>query len=169
MNIAALILLAILPALLIVAAISDLTTMTIPNWISGLLILAFFPAALVAGLPLSSVAVHLGVGLAVLIVGMGLFALRVMGGGDVKLMAATCLWLGLSSLGDFVVGTAIAGGLLSLALMAARTNLAAVAANAPGWVSQLLQPKGGIPYGVAIAAGALAAFPYSVMMSGLLG
>jgi prepilin peptidase CpaA len=34
-------------------------------------------------------------------------------------------------------------------------------ATGPRWVGALLEPKGDIPYGVAIAAGALLAFPSS--------
>jgi prepilin peptidase CpaA len=39
---------------------------------------------------------------------------------------------------------------------------------APGWVARLLEPKGHIPYGVAIAIGALLAFPEADLMSGFL-
>ena len=53
-----LLLLAALPALTIVAALHDLTTMKIPNWISGALIIGFFPAALAVGLPLGAVGIH---------------------------------------------------------------------------------------------------------------
>ena len=56
MEVLQLILLAILPALAIVAALKDLTSMKIPNWISGLLILGFVPAALLVGLAPMAVA-----------------------------------------------------------------------------------------------------------------
>ena len=52
MDIVSLVLLSILPGLVIAAALSDLTTMKIPNWLSGSLIVGFFPAALAVGLPL---------------------------------------------------------------------------------------------------------------------
>ena len=39
----------VFPALAIAAALSDATTMTIPNWISATLVVAFFPAAMAAG------------------------------------------------------------------------------------------------------------------------
>ncbi|RZJ86894.1 MAG: pilus assembly protein CpaA, partial [Brevundimonas sp.] len=54
---------AVLPALVIVGGLHDLTTMTIPNWVSGLLILGFVPAALLAGLDPWTIAAHVGVGL----------------------------------------------------------------------------------------------------------
>ena len=64
-------LLAILPALVIVAGLKDLTTMKIPNWISGLLILGFFPAALVIGLAPAAIGLHVGIGVAALLIGLG--------------------------------------------------------------------------------------------------
>lgn len=158
--------LGVMPLTAIMAGVRDLTTMTIPNWMSGLLILAFFPVAWLAGLPLPTVAVHMGVAVGVLFVGAGLFALRVIGGGDAKLMAALSLWLGLSGLAPFIVWTALFGGALSILLLAARGRLGALAGRAPGWLRRLLEPGGGVPYGVAIAGGALMAFPSSALMGG---
>src|SRR5690606_16080062 len=123
MEVLQLALLALLPALVIVAGLKDLTSMKIPNWISGLLILGFFPTALLLGLPLPTIGLHLGIGVVALMIGLGLFALNWLGGGDVKLMAATCLWLGLGGSGLFVLATALIGGLFSLGLLLARTHL----------------------------------------------
>jgi len=160
MDILAFIFLAVLPVLAVVAGLHDLTTFRIPNWIPAVLALAFAPAAFVVGLAPLQMAVHLGVGLAALVVGMGLFALRWVGGGDAKLIAAACLWLGLGGTPPFLIWTTVFGGLLSLALLSARKYVP-YAPGAPAWIGKLLEPKGGAPYGVAIAAGALAAFPHS--------
>lgn len=167
MDIFTLALLSLLPALAIVAGLKDLTSMTIPNWISGVLILGFFPAALVVGLPLATVAVHVGIAVAALFVGMAMFALRWVGGGDAKFMAAACLWLGLAGSGIFILWTGVMGGVFCLALLVARAHLAPLLGQTPGWVQTLMEPKGDIPYGVAIAAGALIAFPASGMMAAI--
>jgi prepilin peptidase CpaA len=164
-----LVLLGVMPVLVIIAGLHDLTTMKIPNWISGLLILGFFPAALVVGLPLPDMATALGVGFAALLVGMGMFALRWIGGGDAKLMASACLWLGWSGVAPFLLFTALAGGAFCLLLIAARAQLQVFALNAPGWVTRLMQPKGDIPYGVAIAIGALLAYPSSPLVQAFSG
>ena len=156
-----LMLLAILPALAIVAGLKDLTSMTIPNWISGLLILGFFPTALISGLAPMEMAAHVGVGLLALFVGAGVFALRWIGGGDAKLIAASCLWLGLSGSGMFLLWTGVFGGLFCLALLFARFYARPYVGAFPGWTVRLLEPKGDIPYGVAIAAGVLMAYPAS--------
>lgn len=161
--------LAFLPALMIVGGLNDLTTMKIPNWVSLALLAAFVPAALLAGLPWTTFALHFAVGLAVLIVGMGLFALRWIGGGDAKLMAAAALWLGPAGLLPFVLFVGLAGGAFCLVLLSARTWLQVYALNAPGWVARLLQPKGDIPYGVAIAIGAVLAFPSSAVVQAFTG
>lgn len=164
-----LVLLAVMPVLVIVAGLHDLTTMKIPNWISGVLILGFFPAALVLGLSLTEVATALAVGFVALLIGMGMFALRWVGGGDAKLMAAASLWFGYSGAGPFVLYTALVGGGFCLMLLQARARLQVFALNGPGWVARLMQPKGDIPYGVAIAAGALLAYPSSPLVRAFIG
>jgi prepilin peptidase CpaA len=163
-----LILLGVMPALVIVAGLKDLTSMKIPNWISGVIVLAFFPAALVLGLDPMTMATNVGVAAAALFAGAGMFALRWIGGGDAKLMAASCLWLGLTGSGMFLIYTGLMGGLLCLALMLARSHARPFLAGAPGWVVQLMEPRGDIPYGVAIAAGVLAAYPASPLMAAFL-
>jgi prepilin peptidase CpaA len=158
-------LLLIFPALTIVGALRDLTSYTIPNWISGLLILGFLPAALSLGLPLPTIGLHLGVGVAALVIGMAMFALNWIGGGDAKLFAASALWLGWSASMDYLLITAVAGGILTFALLGLRSPLVRpYVLSGPGWVGRLAEPKGDLPYGVAIAVGALVAFPGSALM-----
>ena len=163
MELVTLLLLAVFPALVIVGALSDVTTMTIPNRLSLALIVLFFPCALIAGLPLATVGWCVGVGLVALVVGMVLFALRVFGGGDAKMIAAAALWLGVEAAPTFVLWTAITGGLFAAALLVARRQAVPYVGNAPGWVGRLLAPKGDIPYGVGICLGALMAFPQSAL------
>lgn len=165
MDTVSLILLGVMPALVIIAGLKDLTTMQIPNWISLLLIVFFFPAALLMGLPLTTIGLHVAVGFAALVVGAGMFALRWIGGGDAKLMAAACLWLGLQGSGMFLLWTGVMGGLFCLALLFARFHSRPYLVGAPGWVVSLMEPKGDIPYGVAIAAGALMAYPASPLLA----
>lgn len=161
-------LLAVFPALVIVAALRDATTMTIPNWLSLALIVVFAPAAFAAGLSLQQTAICLGVGAAALALGFMLFALRWIGGGDAKLFAAAALWLGLPGALPFLVWTALAGGALALALLSARRAVAFTGiAVRPPWLERLLTPDGDIPYGIAIATGALVAFTESPVAQGL--
>lgn len=158
-------LLAVMPIFTIIAALHDLTTMKIPNWISVVLIVGFFVAAPVLGLPLSVVGVSAGLAVAALVVGMGMFAVNWIGGGDAKLLAASVLWMGAAGALPFILYTALAGGGFCLLLLTARSHLPLLAQTGPGWVMRLMQPKGDIPYGVAIAIGALLAYPSSPLMA----
>jgi prepilin peptidase CpaA len=153
------IVLGVFAALVIGAAVRDLATFTIPNWISIALVLAFAPAALVAGVSLPDIGISFAVGLGMLVIGAAMFALGWIGGGDAKLMAAAAIWVGLRGLAPFAIYTALAGGLLALGLVALRSAwLRPLAAVGPGWTQRLATPGESAPYGVAIAAGALAAF-----------
>ena len=165
MDILLLIALGVFPASVIVGGLHDLLTMKIPNWISLILVGAFLPVALLAGAAPIDVAVHVGVGVAALMVGMGMFAAGWIGGGDAKLLAASCLWMGISGVAPFLIYTGIAGGAFCLLLMTARQYFPMVAPSvSQGWVINLMQPKGDIPYGVAIAIGALLALPESKLL-----
>jgi prepilin peptidase CpaA len=166
MTLLAALLAMVFPALVITAALKDATSYTIPNWISLALIGAFPFAALSAGLPLQAVGVHLGVGAAALVAGMAMFAFRWIGGGDAKLFAAAALWLGFPAAMTFVVWTGLAGGVLALSLLAMRSMwLRRYAAAGPAWLARLAEPGENAPYGLAIAIGALAAFPTSPFMA----
>jgi prepilin peptidase CpaA len=151
--------LGVFATLVIVAALKDIASFTIPNWISATLTLAFAPAALLLGLSLGAIGVSFAVGVGVLILAVGMFALGWIGGGDAKLMAAAALWVGLRGLAPFALYTALAGGALALALVALRSAwIRPLAAVGPAWARRLATPGESAPYGVAIAVGALAAF-----------
>jgi len=162
MDILLLAVLGVFPALAIVGGLHDLLTMKIPNWISLVLLGVFVPAAFLVGVAPVDVAIHLGIGFAALIVGMIMFALGWIGGGDAKLLAVSCLWMGLSGLAHFLVWVGLTGGLFCIVLIVARQNYVFFAPLVKqGWLARLMEPKGDIPYGVAIAAGALLALPES--------
>lgn len=169
MDILLVLLLSVLPVLVITAGLTDLTTMTIPNWISLALVVGFVPAAFAVGLGAGQIALHFGFGVAALFVGVALFALNLLGGGDAKLIAAASLWLGLDAGLVFLLATAVTGGLFSLSLILARGSAGQLAVAGPPWLGRLLEPKGDIPYGVAIAAGVLIAFPHSPLISAFTG
>jgi prepilin peptidase CpaA len=147
------------PVLAIVAALKDLTSYTIPNGVSLALIAAFFALAAATGLPLSDIGLHMVVGATALMAGMALFALGWVGGGDAKLMAACCLWLGWPATQNFLLDTVVVGGLFAVMLLTVRMPIIRVHMPAAGWFGRLTAPGEPAPYGVAIAIGALMAFP----------
>jgi prepilin peptidase CpaA len=148
----------VFPASLVWAAITDIRSMTISNRLTIGLAVAFLPVALLCHLSLAQFGLHIGLAFAGLVLGIVLFALRMMGGGDAKLIAAVCLWLGLHGTLAMLLYTALAGGALTLGLLAARkAPIAAVTGALPAWVNRHLNPQGDIPYGVAICVGGLLA------------
>jgi len=151
------------PFLVIRAAVSDLLTMTIPNKISIFLCVLFALYAPIVGLGWQDIGLHLAGGVVVFIVCFGMFAMNWMGGGDAKLLTAVALWFGWSvDLLNFLFATAIFGMVLTMLLISIRPVLVLPERLARiEWLTHLLHPKTGIPYGLAIAAGALLVYPTS--------
>ena len=153
----------LLPALMIVAALSDVTSFRIPNWLTALIAALFFPMALITGMPLVEFMWHLAAGAILFFVGYALFAFRVFGGGDAKLMAAAGLWFGTAQTLPFLTMTAFAGGILALAIAAWSVFMIYWQVNGASQGSaidktlQKVRPK--LPYGFAFAVGAILAFP----------
>jgi prepilin peptidase CpaA len=143
---------ALFAALLVLAAIEDMWRLKISNWICAAIIVAAFVAVILAG-PVAELWQNVAVFAALLVVGTPLFAYGKMGGGDVKLLAATGLWFDLAGAGRMIVAVMLAGGVLAIIILLLRTIKWSQEARERVAV---LRPKGGIPYGVAIACGALA-------------
>ena len=74
-----------------------------------------------------------------------------MGGGDVKLLTAATLWAGPGLTPALLIGTAILGGLLTLALLFPLALRAVFAPAAAAGTAKRVP----VPYGVAIAGAAL--------------
>jgi prepilin peptidase CpaA len=148
--------LALMAVLLVGAGVQDLRTMQIANGFS-LAIAGLFVVWAIAGLAggqmsLAGLAISVGCAVAVFGVGAAAFAVGALGGGDVKLLAATSLFAGSQRLPDLLFITAIAGGVLGLAmLVGAPIGRPAMAAAGP----LRARLRSGLPYGPAIAAGGL--------------
>jgi prepilin peptidase CpaA len=156
-------LLFVVPALLALAAGWDLTSYTIPNFVSAALIAAFALFALATHMALGVMGTHLLAGMLGLCAGFALFALGTIGGGDAKLFAAIALWLGFASLLDFTLAASLFGGALALLILGLRHLPLPATLYGQNWLVRLHDRKAGIPYGVALAAGALAVLPGTEM------
>ena len=150
-----------LPALLLTAGVWDLASFTIPNTLSALLAALFLVFALVAPLTPAVAGWHLAAGLLGLVLGFTLFSLGWIGGGDAKLFAAMALWLGFADLAAYAVAASLFGGALTLGLLLARQVPLPAMLSGQGWLTRLHDARSGIPYGVALAAGAFALLPHS--------
>lgn len=145
--------------LLAAACIADVASMRIPNWtsigIAGFFLVAAF--ATPHGMPWW--ASHVGAGLVVLFVGMAIFAFDLIGGGDVKLLAAGSLWAGFGQLPTLLLAIGIIGGGLIIAVWALRRIRLGVLLAARNISIVSLQDGKGIPYAVAIAVGCCMLLP----------
>ncbi len=149
------------------AGAMDLFTMTIPNRISIGLIAAFIVAALLAPLGWTDVASHVGAGFMMLVIGIGMFSLGWLGGGDAKLLAAAALWFGFDGLLQYLVLVSIAGGVLVLAILFYRSMTPPLWLCKQAWAMRLHAKAGGIPYGIALAAAGLWLYPSTAWLTNL--
>ena len=148
-----------LPLLLGAAGLWDLASFTIPNFLTGALLALFALFVFAAGLSPAAIGWHLLAGTIGLLIGFTLFALGYIGGGDAKLFAVTALWLGVKDLMPYALVASLAGGGLTLGLLALRQLPLPVFLMSRPWIVKLHDARSGIPYGVALAAGAFILLP----------
>ena len=133
-----------LAAILVVAAIIDVKTFTISNRLNATVALgAPLYWLSIALAPWPGMAIQLAAGGIVFVLLAGAFYAGMMGGGDVKLAAALALWFSPSGTIKFLVLMSLAGGVLTLGILAWHR-------------AQRREGRPEIPYGVAIAFGGLA-------------
>lgn len=147
------------PALMAFAAASDLLTMTISNRVSMALAAGFLLLALCSGMGATEILMHIGAGAAVLVVAFGCFAMGWIGGGDAKVAAAAALWFGFAQLMNYLLYASIFGGALTLLLLQLREWPLPYVLNGQAWLLRLHAKESGIPYGIALAIGALMIYP----------
>ncbi|MGZ9097377.1 MAG: A24 family peptidase [Micavibrio sp.] len=161
--------LAFLAALVVLlgACICDFRTMTIPNSLPLAVAVAFVIAygaslgmdhAGGAGV-FAPVKVHALAFIALFAVTFLMFVLRIWGAGDSKLATSIGLWVGFKGIIPFLLVMSVVGVVLVLASWIIRRTTFSVAAFGPeSWPVRSRDGQGVIPYGIAIAAGAVAAF-----------
>jgi prepilin peptidase CpaA len=150
---------ALFPVCVIYAGVSDLLSMTIPNWIPATLVVGFMVLAPFIGLDLKAIGIHWAIASAVLLIGFGCFAMGWVGGGDAKLAAAIALWLDPMNAAVFVGMSAVIGGGLTLLLITFRRVILPMPVVRASWVARLHHPDEGVPYGIALAIAALIIYP----------
>ena len=151
--------LVLFPALMAFAAASDLFTMTISNRVSLALAAGFVVLALATGMGTSEILLHLAAGATVLVVAFGCFAFGWIGGGDAKVAAGAALWFGFAYLLNYLLYASLFGGALTLLLLQFRQWPLPYALAGQSWLLKLHAKDSGIPYGIALAIGALVVYP----------
>jgi prepilin peptidase CpaA len=153
--------------IMVAAAIYDLATYTIPHFAPLTLTALFIFFAVWQGLPWATIMTHGGAGLAMLAVGWGLFAVGLLGGGDVKLIAAVSLWMGWDGLVNYLIMFSLCGGVLALTLVLLRRFALPAGLSRYNWITVLHRKDQGVPYGVALTIGAILAWPQLLSLPGL--
>lgn len=151
---------ALFAVLLLAAAAMDLSCYRIPN-VVVLALLALFGVIAISHAPAGAWQDHLLTGLAGLAVMVGIYAFGAMGAGDAKLIAATVLWCGLGALMPLLFWIAVSGLAVAAILVSMRITLSFPEVQRAFCLTKtlprVLRRHEGIPYGVAIALGALIA------------
>jgi len=146
------------PALLAFAAMSDLLTMRISNWVSLTLVTGFLVMAPLSGMGLNDILMHFAAGATVLAVAFVCFAIGQVGGADAKVAAAVALWFGFEHLMNFLIDVSLLGGALTVLLLLFRAWPLPLFLARQDWLDRL-HKKRRVPYGIALALGALIVYP----------
>lgn len=155
--------LAVFSAYLGLAALGDIQRYTITDRLNLFGLVAFLTLAMPMGMSLEQVGAHVAAGLAATVFALLVFWIGGFGGGDAKMIAAMAFWIGPAPMYEFVVATALAGGLLGLILLAGRhTARHTGLPKGPRWLRKILRRGSGVPYGVALAAGGLFVAPFTI-------
>jgi prepilin peptidase CpaA len=156
MSILQILVIALFMATLIYAAMTDFKRLEISNMASLFITLLFIPAAVMAELSFTNIMLHYAWAFGILVVGAIIFALGLIGGGDVKLLAGVAVWFEAGDLVDLVMYIALLGGALAVIMLSAKKiPFIARLLGTPVWLESnhgLQQP---IPYGVAISAASI--------------
>ena len=147
------------PALMAFAAASDLFTMTISNRVPLALTAGFLTLALLSGMGPYDILLHVGAGAALLALAFFCFAMGWVGGGDAKMAAGVALWFGFGHMLDYLVYASLFGGALTLLLLQFRQWPLPYPLSSQSWLLKLHAKDTGIPYGIALAIGALMIYP----------
>jgi len=147
------------PALMAFAAASDLFTMTISNRVSLALAAGFLALALLSGMGPYDILLHVGAGATVLTISFACFAMGWVGGGDAKVAAGAALWFGFGYMLNYLLYASLFGGALTLLLLQFRQWPLPYLFTGQAWLLRLHAKESGIPYGIALAIGALMVYP----------
>ena len=142
--------------------------MKIPNKVSLAMAAGFFLTLPLTWQGVPMLTEHVLVGLTIFMVGFIMFSLGWLGGGDAKLLAAIALWMSWADLASLIVAVTLFGAALGLFLLITPKFM-------PIWLrgtvlsQKLYQGGKDMPYGLALAAGALYVWPKTQIGLALLG
>jgi prepilin peptidase CpaA len=119
----------------------------------------FLLLAVLSGMGPTAILIHVGAGAVVLVIAFLCFAMGWIGGGDAKVAAAAALWFGFGHLMNYLLYASLFGGALTLLLIQFRQWPLPYPLASQAWLLRLHAKESGIPYGIALAIGALMIYP----------
>jgi prepilin peptidase CpaA len=157
--------LVVFPFCMVYSAVSDTLSMTIANRVPLILVGTFAVIAPLTGMDWSSYGWHMAAGALTLAITFAMFAIRAMGGGDAKLIAATAVWMGFGlPLTQYLIVSAFVGGLLTVAILAYRASPLSAYTGQNMFLRNFVHGSKGIPYGIALGIAGLIVYPRSPLM-----
>ena len=141
--------------LLVYAAVSDLLTMRIPNWLNGAIAYTWIAYALLLPLDYTEMGLRVVWALGVFSVAAWMFFRGWMGGGDVKMIPAVMLWIPSIHYYELLAVVSMYGGALAIGVLMLRAFAMPVFTVGWVWLERIHSMQKKIPYGIAIACGGL--------------
>lgn len=149
-------------ALVLLAAVCDVKSLTIPNLIPLFILGAFTFTAIFDPTYIVNLENSLISAAAIFVITFIMFAAGILGAGDSKLLAALGLWIPVSAIWGFVLIMSLMGAVLgAVALIVRKNDMVSWEFDERSWFGQLRQGRSAVPYAVAIAVAFFAvAFPW---------
>lgn len=166
--ISALVVTLVFAAPLLMAAYTDFWSMKIPNLVSLAMAAGFFLTLPLTWQGFPAFGEHMMMGTIFFLAGFGMFAFGWLGGGDAKLMAAISLWFGWADALPFILATTIFGAALGI-LLVFGGQIVPIRLRTSAFGMKLFQGGKDMPYGLALAAGALYIWPTSQIGAAMIG
>jgi len=147
----------------VLAGLSDIRGLTIPNMYSALVIGAFvlcYAALWLGGRDdvFASLSSHIVGAALVFLITLAMFMFKIIGAGDSKFATALAFWVGVKGLFPFIIYMSFVGGALALLALALQKWTPFKSPKPDSWVARVQGGESKVPYGVAIVIGALASF-----------
>ena len=143
------------------AALEDMRILKIPNWSSAIVAAAFVPYYLLHSW-LFPIGTHLIIAAAIFLITVTFWKLKLIGGGDVKLLTAVGLWLGPDLALSFMIVMTLSSAVIGIVLLLVRKwSSVLYAATAPRPMLRIwaIAETGKCPYALPIAIAALTTVP----------
>lgn len=141
----------------VMACVSDVRSLRIPNLYSVIVIAAFAIAFLVSPEAFGKWWHHLGAFAGMFVITYAMFCFGMLGAGDSKFGSALALWVGLKGLMPYLLLMAMMGGVIGIVSIFFRKKKPFANPLPGSWMAVAQEGKNSVPYGVAISFGAVGA------------